>query len=727
MGATGTALGWLLHTLLGGGLLLLAARLLMAGVRSPARRQRLGEWAMASALLLPLLALAPAWLWVPLPARPAPAPAPEVTPAAPAPEAPAPAAAPTLPADVVIAEVPPGLFEPAPHVEDRGSRVEDRGPGGRSSTLDPRSSAPEEAWSLPSPAELARLAVTAYGCAAALLLVRLLLGRVALGRLLRAASPAPARAARLFAQMVPGRPRLLVSPRVRVPFSCGLVRPTAVLPAALAEGAPEPVLRWVLAHEGAHLERRDAWAGLLFGLGQALYFAVPWFWSLRRQVRLCQEYVADAAAACAAGRPEEYAQFLLDWAAAPAVPAGAVGVSGRRSDLFRRVTMLLQNPAPVEPRCPRRWSLTAAGGLLACAVLAAGVGLRAAAAPVPSPKDEPKKEEKKQDKKDDKKDAPAKPAPKVDDLFPPPAFPPDAEEMFKRLQRDFGPEHARRVQEQMERTRKQIQEAMERSRKQREQMLEMMRRNQNGFGGPVFAAPAFPGAARRLPPEGRLGIQVSAPSPTLVDQLDLPKGQGVVVEEVVPESAAAKAGIKPHDVLLEINGQAVPDQPDKLAKAVHELPAKKALEAVVLRKGKKETVKGLTLPEPRAAAPELPANNFPFPVMPGLEVPRVDVQVPVFNGANAFAGPGGAGNVMTTTFRSRDRFTTRHQEGSLVITVTGKVADGKSQVTEIRVQDGNESHRYESVDKVPAEYRDKVKSLVESTNRTNARIDVQAP
>jgi hypothetical protein len=55
------------------------------------------------------------------------------------------------------------------------------------------------------------------------------------------------------------------------------------------------------------------------------------------------------------------------------------------------------------------------------------------------------------------------------------------------------------------------------------------------------------------------------------------------------------------------------------------------------------------------------------------------------------------------------------------------VADGKSQVTEIRVQDGRESHRYDSVDKVPAEYRDKVKSLVESTNKTNARIDVQAP
>jgi hypothetical protein len=386
--------------------------------------------------------------------------------------------------------------------------------------------------------------------------------------------------------------------------------------------------------------------------------------------------------------------------------------------------MLLQNPAPVEPRCPRRWSLTAAGGLLACAVLAAGVGLRAAAAPVPSPKDEPKKEE----KKPGKPAAPAKPAPRVEDAFPAPDFfPPDAEEMLKRLPPGIDPDHAKRIQEQMERSRKMMREAMERSRQQQERMLEMMRRNQNAFGAPAFGGPAFPGAARRLPPEGRLGVQVSAPSPTLVDQLDLPKGQGLVVEEVVPESAAAKAGIKPHDVLLEINGKSVPDKAEELVKLLEGIAAKKPVEAVVLRKGKKETVKGLTLPERRAAAPELPENNFPFPVMPRLEVPRVDVQVPAFNGVNAFAGAGGAGNVMTTTFRSRDRFTTRHQEGSLVITVTGKVADGKSQVTEIRVQDGRESHRYESVDKVPAEYRDKVKGLVESTNRTNARIDVQAP
>src|SRR5205814_1178892 len=125
-------------------------------------------------------------------------------------------------------------------------------------------------------------------------------------------------------------PRLLMSPRVQVPFACGILRPTIVLPSSFAQAAAPDALRWVLAHELAHLQRPDAWTGMLFGLGRAFYFALPWFWWLRRQVRLCQEYVADAAAV-AAGSPEDYAQFLLNWAQAPAAPSGATGVKGRSS------------------------------------------------------------------------------------------------------------------------------------------------------------------------------------------------------------------------------------------------------------------------------------------------------------------------------------------------------------------------------------------------------------
>src|SRR5947209_6319614 len=68
VGPEGRALGWLLHTAVGGGLLLLAAGVLMARTRPVARRQRLGEWAVAAALLLAALSLGPAWLPVTWPA-----------------------------------------------------------------------------------------------------------------------------------------------------------------------------------------------------------------------------------------------------------------------------------------------------------------------------------------------------------------------------------------------------------------------------------------------------------------------------------------------------------------------------------------------------------------------------------------------------------------------------------------------------------------------------------
>ena len=108
---------------------------------------------------------------------------------------------------------------------------------------------------------------------------------------------------------------------------------------------------------------------------------MPWFWWLRRQVRLCQEYVADAAAAEQDDGSVDYAEFLVSLANAPAVPVGASAVSGNCSDLLRRVTMLLKDPLRVETRCPRLWNLMVGGCLMALAVLVSGFGCRVDAAP----------------------------------------------------------------------------------------------------------------------------------------------------------------------------------------------------------------------------------------------------------------------------------------------------------------------------------------------------------
>jgi beta-lactamase regulating signal transducer with metallopeptidase domain len=229
----------------------------------------------------------------------------------------------------------------------------------------------------------------AYAGVATFLLGRWLLAYVALGRLLRTAEPAPPALVRRLAALAPGRrlPRLLVSNRLRVPLSCGLLRPTVVVPAGLCQPHATRMLRWVLAHELTHLERRDTWACLLFGLGQAVYFYLPWFWWLRRQVRLCQEYIADAAAAEQTRDATDYAQFLLNLTTAPVVPAGATGVTGSSSDLFRRVSMLLQSPFRLERTCPRWWSILATGGLLAAAVVVSGISLQAEAALIPMDRD----------------------------------------------------------------------------------------------------------------------------------------------------------------------------------------------------------------------------------------------------------------------------------------------------------------------------------------------------
>src|SRR5262249_46785080 len=113
---------------------------------------------------------------------------------------------------------------------------------------------------------------------------------------------------------------------------------------------------------------------------------------------------------------------------------------------------------------------------------------------------------------------------------------------------------------------------------QRRNMLRMMRsRNQFGgsrqppAGGIIGTGFAWPGR------DARLGVRVDPASDELAEQLDLPKGHGLVVREVVPESAAAKAGIKPHDILLELNGKPVTNRYDELVRLVADIKPDKAI------------------------------------------------------------------------------------------------------------------------------------------------------
>jgi hypothetical protein len=590
------AAGWLLHLALGGGLLLLLARLAMACVGDPARRQRLGEVGVLSALLVGVLALGPAWLPVTLPAWLASAPAvPPEEVAAAAPQAEKPEKAEALPPEFA-AEL------PAPPT-DLGFEAEQPAPAAPAPAVEaPGGPHPETSWK----GWIERWLPVGYAALAGLFLARWLFAHAALAWLLRGAKPAPDTVRGAFEEMAPGRKaRILVAPRARVPFSFGLFRPTMVLPPCLAE-APPRVLRWVLAHERAHLERRDGWAGLLLALGQAAFFYVPWFWWLRRQVRLCQEYVADAAAVAAGGRPEDYAEFLLAWAAGPRAPAATIGVFGSSSDLYRRIAMLLQPRG--RQRGARSRALWIGGAFLALAVVLAGVRPHVRAA-VPAVKDEPPRADKQpaapgQPGKDEKK-----PQPKPKDKPPAVTAPrlPDIEKLLERLPAGADEAQVKELRRRLEAMRKQLERQIVGLQKQLERQTEAMSRQMERQADQMrrrLERGRLPGFGRRgnAPREGRLGVLVKAPESALVDQLNLPKDQGLVLEEVGANSAAAKAGLKRHDILLELGGKAVPSNPEGFARLLQGVKPNAPVDAVVLRKGKKETIKGLSLPEAKQPA-----------------------------------------------------------------------------------------------------------------------------
>jgi RNA polymerase sigma factor (sigma-70 family) len=96
--------------------------------------------------------------------------------------------------------------------------------------------------------------------------------------------------------------------------------------------------------------------------------------------------------------------------------------------------------------------------------------------------------------------------------------------------------------------------------------------------------------------EHRLGIHTTPVSPVLVKQLALEKDRGMLVTRVDAGSAAEKAGLKEYDILLQIDGKPVPGHSDSYQKLLASLKTDTPVDFVVMRGGKQETVKGVSIP-----------------------------------------------------------------------------------------------------------------------------------
>lgn len=84
---------------------------------------------------------------------------------------------------------------------------------------------------------------------------------------------------------------------------------------------------------------------------------------------------------------------------------------------------------------------------------------------------------------------------------------------------------------------------------------------------------------------GRLGVSVQDLTPQLAQAFDIRRAQGAVIAQVVPESPAERAGLKPGDVVVAVNGRPIRRAAD-MRNAVGLLPIGSEVELTVIRNGK---------------------------------------------------------------------------------------------------------------------------------------------
>ena len=229
-------------------------------------------------------------------------------------------------------------------------------------TEDPRATTQIAAQSWP----WTRIMLAAYAFGVVAMLIWYLIGFFTLVWLNATARAVPDEVAKQFraATSDPAalRVRLCMHPRVELPLAYGLIRPTILLPESmctacissasplagegrgdgnslslpLGEGRGEgaaAALRYSLLHEWSHLARGDVRRWRLSTIVGILFFYQPLFWWLRRQQRLCQDFLADSHAA-----------------ASPS-PWGEGGGEGAAASTARRL-----RPIPREPRPPPAWN-----------------------------------------------------------------------------------------------------------------------------------------------------------------------------------------------------------------------------------------------------------------------------------------------------------------------------------------------------------------------------------
>ena len=360
--------------------LLLGVMLAVTFLRQPAQRIAVAKSTLAALFALAILCALPGWSLVHLMSEPTPN------------------------SDVASATASMTPIDPPVALQSDWESIE-RPPVTRMSTAATQTSSPSSPTAEPrTPINWTVWLLAAYAAGSVAVTLWLIIGAILAHRVRRQATAAPPELQQLLEKVCGDSkevPQLLLSRHIAAPAALGLRRPAILLPTSLADPSrgndadPSPwrgglgrgenatmempftlaitpphqgegrkqdvsvALLPILAHEWAHLQRRDLHTLAASRLLLILLWPQPMFWLLRRTIRLDQETLAAAAAADHAGRLD-YAQQLLTWARTantqrPPRLAGAVGLWEGPSQLKRRIALLLNEQFAVMRSCSAAW------------------------------------------------------------------------------------------------------------------------------------------------------------------------------------------------------------------------------------------------------------------------------------------------------------------------------------------------------------------------------------
>ena len=218
-----------------------------------------------------------------------------------------------------------------------------------------------------------------WGLGALVCLIRLAIGHGRVRRLLREAGPVEEEEilhclTALCSEAGVRRPVALRSGRaLGGPLLYGVTRPVIVLPEEWLGDLPASDLEALLAHEVAHVRRRDFAANLAQRLLEAVLFFHPATWIAGRRIAMAREELCDAWALARGANPHGYASALTAAAerSQTRFALALVGVAESRFTLLRRVEAIMRNDAR---RRHSRWAVVAmaAVAVTVAAVCAAG-------------------------------------------------------------------------------------------------------------------------------------------------------------------------------------------------------------------------------------------------------------------------------------------------------------------------------------------------------------------